>query len=135
MALIPATLARVVTLDKSDKHPIYIAERDGARHFAIEIGVFETMALLRKLDNIEAPRPMTHDLAGNIVHALGASIKEVRITAYKDHTFYAELVLETDEGEIAVDARPSDALVLAAGNKCDLLVNEEVFTQAAKDAM
>ena len=127
MALVPAQLAKVMVLDNKAYHTIFIEEKGGGRHFPIEIGLFEAIALLRKLEGEETARPMTHDLASNLVTSLGASIKEVRITELKNATFYAELILESDEGEITVDARPSDALVLAAASKCDLLVDDSVF--------
>lgn len=125
--LVPAKLSKVIVLEDKSFHTIIIEEIAGSRHFPIEIGVFEAIALLRKLENGKAPRPMTHDLLGNLLSALGANLRQVHIVDLREGTFFANLVLETDDGEITIDARPSDALVLAAQERCDLLVDDSVF--------
>ncbi|MCK6438890.1 MAG: bifunctional nuclease family protein [Planctomycetes bacterium] len=128
MALVAAKLSKVMVLDNKTYHTIFIEEAGGAkRHFPIEIGLFEAVALIRKLDGEDTLRPMTHDLMQNVVSALGGSIKEVHITELKNATFFAEVVIETEDGEVTVDARPSDALVLAASAKVDLFVDDSVF--------
>jgi bifunctional DNase/RNase len=57
---------------------------------------------------------MTFQLAANLVAAGGARIAEVRITRLAETTFYVVVFLETPQGLQQVDARPSDALNLAA---------------------
>lgn len=127
MGLVPAKLAKLMVLDNKSFHTIFIQESNGPRHFPIEIGLFEAVALLKQLEREEMARPMTHDLASNLVSALGGTIKEVHITELRRSTFYAEIIVETEEGEVSVDSRPSDALVLAASCKCTLFVNEDIF--------
>ena len=133
MALVPSKLAKLVVLENRPSHYVHIAEKSGSRHFSFEIGIFEAVALARKIDRPqkEAARPQTHDLAANIISSLGGTVREVRITSMKDGTFYGEIVIETEEGDVTIDSRPSDALVLAAGAKCDLMVDDSVYAAAA----
>lgn len=133
MALIPATLAKFIAFEHQEAHTVLIAERDGHRHFPIQIGSIEAIALAQRIDD-RPPlgRPATHDLLLNSATALGGKLREVRVTDIKNGTFYAELVFETNDGEVSVDARPSDALVIAAQERVDLFVEESVFTSAAR---
>jgi RNA polymerase sigma-70 factor, ECF subfamily len=92
----------------------------GGRHFVllavagrdvpIWIGAPEAEALAAGLHDVERPRPDAHALALSLVRACGRAPERVRIVRLDAGIFYAEIVL--DDGT-AVDARPSDALVLA----------------------
>jgi bifunctional DNase/RNase len=56
---------------------------------------------------------------------MGGTIKAVEITDLKDHTYYANVVIQTADGEVRVDARPSDAISLLVGGNIDLFVDDE----------
>jgi len=132
MNLIPSRIANVIVSESRPLHTIVIAEQSGSRHFSFEIGPAEVAALISKIeDNIEHPRPLTHDLALNLLESLGGNLQAVRITALRGHTFYAELIVEMEDGTVEIDARPSDALVLAAKQLCDLFVDESVYEATA----
>ena len=101
--------------------------REGAepRGFPIVIGSGEAFEIHRVLHSEDTPRPLTHELAGTLVDALGSRVVGVDIVDLRANTFYAQLRLEaprtiaghtndpTGAEEILVDARPSDALALA----------------------
>src|SRR4051794_4008019 len=74
------------------------------------VGAPEAEALAAGLQDVQFPRPNTHALALALVRACGRAPTAVRITRLEDAIFYAEIVL--DDGA-TVDARPSDALVIA----------------------
>ncbi len=134
MQLLEAELAKVMVLENKTFHTVFIAEKNGSRHFPIEIGLFEAIALLRKIEpGNETPRPMTHDLLVHLMNSLGGNLREVRITNLKSGTFFAELVIDTQDGEVIVDARPSDALVIAASEKCSFFVAESVFETVSQN--
>jgi bifunctional DNase/RNase len=59
------------------------------------------------------PRPMTYQLAANLLAATQSQVTDVRITELTESTFYAVVVVHTPTGPMEVDARPSDALNLA----------------------
>jgi bifunctional DNase/RNase len=70
---------------------------------------------------------MSHDLLGNVIVALGAQLFAAEITELRDNTFYANLRLLRDRGEINVSARPSDAVALALRVGAPILVNDELM--------
>ena len=83
----------------------------------------------RFVKELETPRPLTHELLNATIQTLGAKVKRVEVTQLKGGTFYANLVLERDDGEIGIDARPSDAIALAVRNHAPLFVNEDVLEE------
>ncbi len=87
------------------------ASGDDARRLRIGVGDAEAAALGFRLQGIEFPRPMTYQFMAALVAAAGSAVRSVRITGARDDIFYAEVMLR---GGATVDARPSDALNLAA---------------------
>jgi RNA polymerase sigma factor (sigma-70 family) len=94
-------------------HAVVLQEVRGERRLPIYVGAPEAIALACSLEAAEMPRPMTYQLAANLVTASGARVAEVRITRLAESTFYAVVVLDGPVGPEEVDARPSDALNLA----------------------
>jgi bifunctional DNase/RNase len=130
--MIPAELGRLVIRDNADRQYIYVVESGGQRGFPIVIGNAEAGEIYRVLHGDEPPRPLTHQLAFSLVQALDARIRYVDIVDLKHNTFYAQLTLENERGDViaVVDARPSDAIALGLRARCGFRVAEEVFTRA-----
>lgn len=132
MELIEVELARVVIQQKGDHQYIHLREKGGDRSFPIVIGFNEVEEINRKLVGIQAPRPLTHDLVGRVLQALGHRIERVIITELRDSTFFANLKLIPAEGEPGVDekvvdCRPSDAIALAVQTGAPIYVSREVI--------
>jgi bifunctional DNase/RNase len=140
MELVEVELVRVVIHQKGDQQFIHLRERNGNRGFPIVIGFNEVEEINRKLCGVQPPRPLTHDLVGRILSALGHRLHRVIINELREGTFYATLVLmPRDAGTTAagserlVDCRPSDAIALAVQTGAPILVAREVFEAVAAD--
>jgi RNA polymerase sigma factor (sigma-70 family) len=111
-ALMPdtATPAQIIDVRRTPagRHVVLLTTDD--HEIPIWIGAAEAEALAIGLQDVELPRPNAHALALALVRACGRAPARVRITRLDTAIFYAEVIL--DDGT-AVDARPSDALVLA----------------------
>ena len=131
--MIGCTLGRIVLQDDEDRQYIYLEEVGGQRGFPIVIGTTEATEIHRVVHDYEPGRPMTHRLTFSAIEALGASIKQVDIVKLEQNTFFAQLVLQNNAGDVlaVVDARPSDAIALALRSKCPIRVAESVLTQAS----
>jgi RNA polymerase sigma factor (sigma-70 family) len=108
-----------------DKHIIMLAG-DG-RALKIWVGQPEAAAIAVLIEDVEFPRPMTHQLTASLLQAAGTSVREVRISRLADMTFYAEVMLADGTG---VDARPSDAIPLALLSGAPILVDPAVLDEA-----
>ena len=96
----------------------------------IFIAPLEAQSILIGLGSVKMPRPLTHDLFITVLENLEASVNRVEITALREGTYYAKLILEASGSEITVDARPSDCLALAVRIKCPIYIDEAVVDEA-----
>ncbi len=120
-----------ITLDPQSNSPILILKEEGGeRTLPIWIGLLEATAIATEMEKLEFARPMTHDLAVNLLKAAGIRLVRIDITELKDNTYYAEITLDTGDKLVRVDSRPSDAVALALRADADIFVNEDVLNSA-----
>ena len=119
---VPMELSRVLILDSSPEQFVTLAEKRGSRSFAIKIGSAEAVAIERRLRGEAPQRPQTHELLDATIGALGGTLERIVIHSLENGTFFANLVIRQDGREVEVDARPSDALALAVGQRWHLRV-------------
>lgn len=106
-------------------------EGDG-RVLPIFIGGPEATAIAFALEEVETPRPMTHDLMKDLLDELGTRVERVTVTELRDATFYAEIQLSADGTVHTVSARPSDAVALAIRAGAPLYAAEAVLAEAGR---
>ena len=116
--MVPVTIIGVAVAsgarsERRERFSIVLASAaDGdSRRLFIGVGDAEATALAFSLQGQEFPRPMTYQFMAALVAAAGSAVRSVRVTGLRDGIFYAEVMLR---GGATVDARPSDALNLAA---------------------
>lgn len=119
---------RGLMVDPLTNLPIIIL-RDEAneRVLPIWVGPVEANAIALQIENVNTPRPMTHDLLRQIVEEMGGRLTRVIIHDLRDGTFYAYLEIAREGERMLLDARPSDALALALRAKVPIFVNLAVF--------
>jgi bifunctional DNase/RNase len=124
---------RAVRVDVGSSTPLLLLEEvGGERVLPIFIGAPEAAAIAYALQEVESPRPMSHDLMGHIVTALGSKLFSVEITELVDNTFFASLRLVHANEEIVVSARPSDAVALALRVGAPILVSDDLMAVEGK---
>ncbi len=124
-------LSRILITETQDYQLIELREVDGERTFPIVIGLYEAAAIERRLKNIPIKRPQTHELLASIIEEMGGRLDRIVINDLKEHTFFAELVIERDGEVIRVDSRPSDAIALGIANEVSIYVEEHVLEEAS----
>lgn len=113
---------------------VLLKEVNGAhRVLPIFIGGPEATAIALALDEVETPRPMTHDLTAAIVDILGAELVKVSVTDLRDRTFFAEMTFRRGDEEFVLSARPSDAVALAVRSGCPVYAADSVLAEAAQE--
>lgn len=120
-----------LAVDEKAQSPVLVL-KDESRDLALPIwiGPVEAMAISLALNSVETPRPMTHDLLGRLITALDGALLAVEVVSLREGTFYAEIVVATAAGEKRIDARPSDAIALAARAGAPIRVAESVLAEA-----
>jgi bifunctional DNase/RNase len=121
-----------INLDLFSSSPIVILKvEDENRYLPIWIGQPEARSILMKLQNQEFSRPLTHDLAVNLVTELGGSMEKVTVTELRDSTFFATISVNIDGRTVEIDSRPSDAIALAVRSGAEIFAADEVIEEAA----
>jgi len=114
---------------------LLLREADGDhRVLPIFIGGPEATAIALALEEVETPRPMTHDLMKDLLDELGARIERVVVTELRDATFYADIVVSIAGTVHSVSARPSDAVALAVRYGAPVFAEEGVLEEAGRTA-
>lgn len=122
---------RGLVLDPATSMPIVILkDTTSDMVMPIWVGIFEANAIAVEFEKIATPRPMSHDLSQNLIQALNGQLERVVISELKEDTFYSVLWIKQGNEQVAVDARPSDALALALRADCPIYVSEQVFATA-----
>jgi bifunctional DNase/RNase len=121
-------LVNGIFLTQTQASGIILKEKNGDRTLPIVIGEYEAQSIALGLENIKPPRPITHDLAINLLESLGVKMESVLITELKNNTYYAVIRLRKKLKFWDVDARPSDAIAMAVRTTIPIYVNEEVMS-------
>ena len=124
---IEVELSRIIIDETSDQQVIVLKEKNGERTLPIVIGIVEIMAIDRRLKGKTTIRPLTHDLLGNIIEALGAKVEKVVISDLRNHTYFATIHLNINGKNVKVDSRPSDAIAVGIATNVPIYVAEHVF--------
>lgn len=113
--------------------PVVLLREPGAREvIPIFIGVAEANAILRALAGERPPRPMTHELLGDMLDGVEVELSRVYVDALTDSTFLGmlELTLPGRDEPVHIDSRPSDAIALALTAGASIHVAPEVLEAA-----
>jgi bifunctional DNase/RNase len=109
-----------------------LKEAEGERSFPIVIGIFEATSIDRRVKDLQAPRPLTHDLLANTIELLGGELQDIFICELRDHTYFAKLRIRHEGELIEVDSRPSDAIAVAVTVGVPIYVAEDVLNEVGQ---
>ena len=121
-AVLPFNNGRAVFIGNDEKvFVIYVDESVGA---AISMFMKQT----------PKERPLTHDLMGHLMKALGAKVERVIINDLKSETYFARLILSAEnelfeKKIIELDGRPSDCLAMAIQQSAPIYVARDVWEE------
>ena len=121
-SVLPFNSGRAVFIGNDDKvFVIYVDESVGA---AISMFMNET----------PKERPLTHDLIGHLLAALGAKVERVVINDLKSETYFARLIVSAEnelfeKKIVELDGRPSDCIALAIAQRAPISVSRDVWDE------
>ena len=91
-------------------------------------------AITMFMRDVSKERPLTHDLMGHLMTALGAKVERVIINDLKNATYYARMIIRAEnelqqKKIIELDGRPSDCIAMATQQKAPMYVSQEVWDE------
>jgi bifunctional DNase/RNase len=120
--VLPFNSGRAVFIGNEEKvFVIYVDESVGA-------------AISMFLNDTPKERPLTHDLIGHLMTALGAKVERVIINDLKSETYFARLIISAEnelfeKKIVELDGRPSDCIALAIQQKAPIYVSRDVWDE------
>jgi bifunctional DNase/RNase len=122
LSIDPITHTPIVLLKDKESHEV----------IPIWIGLLEASSIATQLEKIKLARPMTHDLMKNILDHLDVVVSKVEVNDLRNNTFYAIIHLDWNGMDLAMDARPSDAIAIALRTKSPIFVHQKVIEKSRK---
>lgn len=115
---------------ESGVYAMILQEENGDRRIPIIIGYPEAQAIECRLQNVQTPRPLTHDMMVTTLAAFGIEIEEIVIRHLDSGMFSADVVMQSPGGEqVVIDARSSDAIALAIRTSAPIYTSEAVLSE------
>ncbi len=111
---------------------VVLKEVEGNNYLHIVIGRFEAAAISMAHNKRQPSRPISYDLAHQILAHVDARVVRVEITDFdlRERTYYAEIHLVDDEGKThTLDSRPSDAIALALRFRAPIYAAVEILKE------
>lgn len=120
-----------ILFDLTTNAPVVVLkDLEGKRILPIWIGPFEASAIEMELEDIKAPRPMTHDLIKNVLDNVGAQVSKIVVNDLQENTFIATIHLSLNGKTVEIDSRPSDAIALALRTKAHIFAVDWILKEA-----
>ena len=109
---------------------VILKQESGPMYLAIWIATAEADSIAIRLQKIDIPRPLTHDLLCNSISKLDGNIEKIIITDIKNDTFYAKIIVNQSGKIIQLDSRPSDAISVALQANVQIYCEDSVLEKA-----
>jgi bifunctional DNase/RNase len=109
---------------------VFLTDAAHARIVPIQVGEGEAIAIAFRLADRSTERPLTHDLLQATIQALGAQVVQVRVHDLADGVFHATVILRRKRALIPLEARASDAIVLALGADLPVWMDRALYDRA-----
>jgi len=128
--MIEVNVKHIVFDPTSDRHIIILKGQATDRCLAMLLDTQEASAIAIQIQGRPLPRPMTHDLIEAVIRQLGASVNSMIIDSLRGDVFHGKLILDTGQGQVVVDSRPSDAMAIALRTSAPIYVEQTVMREA-----
>jgi bifunctional DNase/RNase len=132
--LIPMSIKGLMLDPVSNSPIVVLRDAEDKLFLPIWVGIFEANAIALQLENVETPRPMTHDLLKSAISQLDGRVTRIVIHDLRDSTFFAQIRMMVNRAGLdtmlELDARPSDAIALALRTEAPIYVAQSVLDQA-----
>lgn len=113
-----------------EAYNLVLKEKNGERFVPVVIGRNEATCILMELNHITPPRPMPYNLIMNILDHFEAEVTGVQVYNLKRGIFFVHIQMVSPHGNLVLDSRISDAVVIALKAGVPICFSEEVFEAA-----
>lgn len=116
---------------QSGAYGLVLSEEEGLRRLMVVVGAPEAQSIAFKLQNVQPPRPLTHDLFKLLIDSFYIGLEEVVISDFIDGVFHSKLILRQGDLLIELDSRTSDAVAIALRVGAPIYTTEKIMSELA----
>lgn len=131
MALTAVKIHRLTINPENQQPVVLLSDASEMRAMPIWIDHFQAHALYLGMEKRESFRPLTHDLLEKIIKHIQGKLHRIIITHASENVFYAVIEMDIGGARFEMDARPSDAIILAVKFDTPLFVSTSLFEKMA----
>lgn len=114
--------------DKSAR-VLVLHTKDESISFPVIISENEAFNLIKEIENLQLKRPQTHDLLYNMMNHFNIKLQSVYVYNLVEGIFYTKMYCVNPEQNIEIEARVSDALILALKYNCPVYIEDTILEQ------
>lgn len=112
-------------------YTLILEEKEGDRKLPVVIGAFEAQAIAIQIEQIEPPRPMTHDLFKTFAENFGVMVDEIVVHKLEEGVFYSNIICRDENNRThEIDARTSDAIAIGVRFNSPIYTYENILEEA-----
>lgn len=112
----------------SEAFSLILKEKEGNRYVPIIIGMSEARSIVLEINRMIPRRPMSHDLFMKLADYASCEVVEVDIVHFEDGVYFADILMKkSDDTLFHLDARTSDAVVIALKSFAPIFFNADIF--------
>jgi bifunctional DNase/RNase len=112
---------------KSLQHVVILSDSLEERGLPIVIGLLEANAIHSEMQGVIHRRPLTHDLLERIIEKADLNFDRIIITHLSEGIYYATIQIRSERTITEIDARPSDAIIMALKFDAPIFVSKSLF--------
>lgn len=110
---------------------VLLADRSRTTLLPIAVGDSEALAIEKRLGTAKMDRPLATELLDGVLRELGGKVDRVRVRRIDHGRFVATIDVTAGDRTVELDARASDAIALALGQRVVVEVAKTVLRDAA----
>ena len=119
-----------IRVSPTNHQRVVILKDDSDRYLPIWIGPAEADSIAVKLQNLQVPKPLTHDLLQIVIEAMSGRVRHFLVSDLQDDTYSGKIVIEVNGETKEIECRPSDGIALAVRAQVPILVKQSVIDRA-----
>lgn len=114
---------------QENKTFIGLNHTEGKRGCLIYTDPYQVHNIAIAIAQITLPRPTIADIFKYLMKKVEFKIEKVVITELKESTYYAVIHLVRNDEKIELDARPTDAIIIALKSNAEIFINEQLLSE------
>lgn len=111
-------------------YALLLTEASGKRRLPIIIGGLEAQSIALELEKMTPSRPLTHDIFKTFAESFDIQMVEVVIYNLSEGVFFSKIRFSSQDKEIEIDSRTSDAVALALRFGSPIYTFENILSSA-----